>query len=78
MSKTVFDPRNEHRARYRQHRDRADALITEHAQLAMTETGGRLRAAARIYLARVKADALLQTELNALDQLWRLSRQRGQ
>jgi hypothetical protein len=78
MSKTVFDPWNEHRARYGQHRDRADARITEHAQWAMTETGGRLRAAARIYSARVKADAVLQAELNALDRLWRPSRQRGQ
>jgi hypothetical protein len=65
MSKTVFDPWNEHRARYRQHRDRADALITEHAQLAMHEAGGRLREAARIFMARIKADAVLQRRNNS-------------
>jgi hypothetical protein len=52
---------------YRSHLARVNEILTDHAQRAMAETGGKVRRAALILRERIKADAAFQTEVKGLD-----------
>jgi hypothetical protein len=54
---------------FRQHLARADEILTGHAQRAMSEAHGSAKRAATIMIPRLKADAALEVEVEALDRL---------
>jgi hypothetical protein len=54
---------------FRHHLARSDAILTDHAQRAMSEAHGDAKRAATIMAPRLKADAAFQSEVKALDQL---------
>src|SRR5262245_25967430 len=54
---------------FRHHLARADEILTDHAQRAMTEARGNAKRAAAIMAPLLKADAALQVELKALARL---------
>jgi hypothetical protein len=68
------DPANEldrdvARRLFRQHLARSGEILEAHAQAAMAEARGKVSRAAHILRERVKADATLQAEIDALDRL---------
>ena len=72
------DPANEldrdvARRRFRQHLARSGEILEGHAQAAMAEARGKVSRAAHILRERVKADATLQAEIDALDRLMQLA-----
>jgi hypothetical protein len=57
------------RQRWRQHLQRVRELMDEHARVAMTATGGKIRPATRILQERIAADVELQHEMDMLENL---------
>jgi hypothetical protein len=54
---------------FRQHLARSGEILEGHAQAAMAEARGKVKRAATILRERVKADATLHAEIDALDRL---------